>query len=65
MANRDYRVREGFNYPIERADSKGNKQTKTFDAGEILTLPEDIGDAAHQLERAGKKEKAGAEPPAE
>lgn len=56
MPTKRYIVREGFNFRI--VDAKNNE--KVYSEGDIVTLEQDIGDAAHQLEYAEEKDRAAA-----
>lgn len=50
MAIKNYVVREGFIFRTQN----DNGSFKTYEAGDIVKLDESEGDAAHQLECAGK-----------
>ncbi|WP_075259045.1 hypothetical protein [Herbaspirillum camelliae] len=56
MATKRYIVREGFIY--RTVDGKGSE--KVYSEGDIITLEQEIGDAAHQLEYAEDKDRAAA-----
>lgn len=56
MAAKRYIVREGFIY--RTTDGKGSE--KVYSEGDIITLEQEVGDAAHQLEYAEDKDRAAA-----
>ncbi|NQE47986.1 hypothetical protein [Herbaspirillum rubrisubalbicans] len=56
MATKRYVVREGFIY--RTVDAKGSE--KVYSEGDIITLEQEVGDAAHQLEYAEDKDRAAA-----
>ncbi|MCW5299279.1 hypothetical protein DXT88_13945 [Herbaspirillum lusitanum] len=56
MAAKRYIVREGFIY--RTVDAKGSE--KVYSEGDIITLEQEVGDGAHQLEYAEDKDRASA-----
>lgn len=53
MATKSYVVRAGFNYRLR--DDKGNE--KVYSEGDTITLDQEIGDTAHQLEYSEDKDR--------
>lgn len=56
MATKRYVVREGFNF--RTVDARGNE--KVYSEGDSLTLEQEVGDGAHQLEYLDDKDKTAA-----
>jgi len=56
MGTKRYVVRDSFNF--RTTDSKGNE--KVYSEGDIVTLEQEFGDTAHQLQYADDKDRAAA-----
>jgi hypothetical protein len=57
MGSKKYVVREGFNFRVRVETEKGPVE-KIYSEGDTVTLEQDMGDSAHQLEYADDKDRA-------